>query len=260
AMEMTIPSGGWVMYGYQWPEPSRANVLTNVITFLQGGNYAPTFLAYRHDGTNGDPNFNPIYPFKMRGSIDPNRNVTDYVHVSNLTYAIDIPLLTNAPFDFIVRCDASAANILAKMDGGLDLNSQMGLGPINGLDLRDKRPGYATDVFLGYEQTAQQFRYGPEKFAARLISRDNVTSLGAETYSYTVGGANTVINGSGNGANITTSTALWVYHDPALTNSAANNGTPTQRVPFSPVGGQSADLWLKVGYNFRTNRCFVYYT
>src|SRR5262249_45405994 len=26
AVEMLIPSGGWVMYGYQWPEASRANV------------------------------------------------------------------------------------------------------------------------------------------------------------------------------------------------------------------------------------------
>src|SRR5882762_9049279 len=118
----------------------------------------------------------------MRGSVDANGNVIAGVHVSNLTYAIDIPILTNAPFDISVRCDASAVNILAKMDGGLDLNSQMAIGPSAGLDRRDNRPGYASDVFLGYEQALQQFRFGPEKFAAAIIARDTVTSLGGETY------------------------------------------------------------------------------
>ena len=80
-------------------------------------------------------------------------------------------MLTNAPFDIALRCDASAGNVLVKMDGGLDLNSQMGLTPTNGFDLRENRPGYASDVYLGYEQTVPQLRYGPEKFAARLISR-----------------------------------------------------------------------------------------
>src|SRR5205085_2064925 len=108
AVEMLVPSGGWVMYGYQWPEPSRANVLTNAITFQQGGVKVPTITVYRHDGVNGDTNFNPLYPFKMRGSIDPNGNVIGGVHVSNLTYAIDIPIVTNAAFDMLLRSDASA--------------------------------------------------------------------------------------------------------------------------------------------------------
>ena len=89
------------------------------------------------------------------------------------------------------------------MDGGLDLNSQMGLGPTIGFDRRDNQPGYVSDVWLGYEQALQQFRYGPEKFAARLVSRNNVTSLGAETYYYTIGITNMVVNGSGNGSNLT---------------------------------------------------------
>ena len=261
AVEMTIPSGGWVMYGYQWPEPSRANVLTNAINFQQGGANVAAMTVYRHDGTNGDANFNPVYPFKMRGSVDANGNVIRGIYVSNLTYAIDIPILTNATADISIRCDASAENILAKMDGGLDLNSQMDLGPLSGFDRRDNRPGYATDVYLGYEQTGFQLRYGPEKFAARLISRDTVTSLGAETYHYTVGGTDAVVNGSGNGASINTSTASWVYHEPSVTNTASDgNGTATQRVPLNPVSGQSVDVWVKVGYNFKTNHCFVYYT
>jgi len=259
AVEMLIPSGGWVMYAYQWPEPSRANVLTNAITFRQGG-AVPTITVYRHDGANGDANFNPLYPYKMRGSVDANGNVIAGVHVSNLTYAIDIPILTNAPFDVAVRCDASAVNILAKMDGGLDLNSQMGLGPTTGFDRRDNSAGVATDVFLGYEQALQQFRYGPEKFAARNIARDNVTSLGAETYYYTVGGAISTVNGSGNGANILTSAAAWVYHEPAAPATVAGGGPATQMNPTNPAPTQAVDIWVKVGYGFQTNHCFIYFT
>jgi hypothetical protein len=275
AIELLVPAGGWVMYGYQWPEPSRGNALTNAIIFRQGGAVAPTVLVYRHDGTNGDPNFNPIYPFKMRGSFDPNGNVIlapGEGHVSTITnaygvqtlsnsYAIEIPVLTNAPFDLDLFCDASATNILVKMDGGLDLNSQMGLGPTTGFDRRDNQPGYVSDVWLGYEQAAQQSRYGPEKFGAVNISRDNIVSLGAETYYYTVGTTNyTVIDGSGNGTNIYTDTATWVYHDPTATNTVAGYGTATQRVPYNPNAWQSADIWVKSGYQFQIDTCYIYYT
>ena len=80
--------------------------------------------------------------------------------------------------------------------------------------MRDNKPGYADDVFLGYEQTAFQFRNGPEKFAARNTSSNNIVSLGAETYYYTVGGTSNVVAGSGYGAGITNQTANWVCHDP----------------------------------------------
>ncbi len=274
AIELLVPAGGWVMYGYQWPEASRGNSLTNAITFKQGGASVPTVTAYRHDGVNGDPNFSPVYPFRMRGSIDSSGNVLlapGEGHVSSVTnaygvqtltnsYAIQIPVLTNAPFDIAVRCDASAANVLVRMDGGLDLNSQMGLGPTSGLDRRDNRPGYVSDVWLGYEQAVLQSRYGPEKFGAREVSRDNIVSPGAETYYYTNGGGNSVVNGSGGGLDINTQTADWVYHDPAATNTAAGHGTATQRVPFSPSGGQSVDIWVKSGYQFYIDKCFIYYT
>ena len=122
------------MYGYQWPEASRGNSLTNAIVFRQGGANVPTVTAYRHDGVDGDPNFSPVYPFKMRGSVDSSGNVLlapGEGHVSSVTnaygvqtltnsYAIQIPVLTNALFDIAVRCDASADNVLVKMDGGLD--------------------------------------------------------------------------------------------------------------------------------------------
>src|SRR5205823_4232415 len=100
-------------------------------------------------------------------------------NVGNLTYALSIPVVTNAgALDFLIRVDGSAVNALVKLDGGMDLNSQMGgLGASNtftqgALDLRDNKPGTAFDMLLGYEQPAFGFRYGPEKFAARNTSRD----------------------------------------------------------------------------------------
>lgn len=187
AIELNLPSDAWVMYGYQWPQASQANSSTNAIILRQGGIEVPRITVYRTDGTNGDTNYNPLFPFKMRGSVNPYGNVIGGAHVSNLTYAIDMPIVTNANFDIIVRSDASSSNTLVKLDGGIDLNSQMGLGPTNFqagiaptnfLDLRDNPPGYADDVFLGYEQTSFQFRNGPEKFAARNVLSNNIVSLG----------------------------------------------------------------------------------
>jgi hypothetical protein len=269
AIEFSIPSGGWVLYGYQWPEASRANPSTNAIILRQGGVEVPRLTVLRSDGANGDTGFNPLYPFKMAGRVDPYGNVITGQNVSNLTYAIDIPIVTNAPLDIIARCDASCSNILIKLDGGIDLNSQMGLGPIsnqsgiaptNILDLRDNKPGYAWDVFLGYEQSLFQFRNGPEKFAARNTLSNNIVSLGAETYYYTIGGTNTVVSGSGYGENITDQTATWVYHDPAASVTSLSSNPPTQLNPSNPATGQSADVWIKVGYQFQINTGFIYYT
>ncbi|MFZ0826690.1 MAG: alpha-amylase family glycosyl hydrolase [Verrucomicrobiia bacterium] len=270
AIELNIPSGAWVLYGYQWPEASRANASTNAIVFRQGGAEVPHITVYRTDGPNGDPNYNPLFPFKMRGGVDQYGNVIGGVNVSNLTYAIDVPIVTNSLFDIIVRSDASSVNTLVKLDGGMDLNRQMGLGPTNFqagiaptnfLDLRDNPPGYADDVFLGYEQTAFQFRNGPEKFAARNALSNNIVSPGAETYSYTVSGGSNIVSGSGFGQGFTNQTASWVYHDPLATNTALSpDNTATQRVPLSPTNGQSADIYVKAGYQFEINTGFIYYT
>jgi hypothetical protein len=255
------------MCGLQWPQASQANPSTNAIVLKQGGAEVPHITIYRTDGVNGDGGFNPLYPYKMRGSVDAYGNVITGNNFSNRTYAIDVPIVTNANFDIIARSDASSVNTLVKLDAGIDLNSQMGFGPTNGgvgptgYDLRDNKPGSATDVFLGYEQTAFQFRNGPEKFAARNIASNTVVSFGAETYYYTVGGTSNVVSGSGYGAGITNQCANWVYHDPLATNTAASpNNTATQRVPLSPTNGQSVDIYLKVGYQFQINTCFIYYT
>ena len=64
---------------------------------------APGSFTYQCQRVDGDPNFNPSYPFKMRGALEPDGTVTRGIHVSNLTYAIDVPVLTNAPFDILLR-------------------------------------------------------------------------------------------------------------------------------------------------------------
>ncbi|MEO6182527.1 MAG: thrombospondin type 3 repeat-containing protein, partial [Verrucomicrobiota bacterium] len=138
-------------------------------------------------------------------------------------------------------------------------NSQMGVSPTNGLDRRDNRPGTATDLYLGFEQSLQQFRNGPEKFAAKNITRNNLISAGAETYSYTVGGTDFVINGAGTGVEIKTQTADFVFHD-ATNNVTTVGGAATQRDPLNPVAGQAVDLWVKSGYQFQINKCSIYFT
>jgi hypothetical protein len=272
AIELVIPSGAWVMYGIQWPQPSQNNPMTNAIIFTQGGAQVPSLLAYRHDGPNGQTNYSPLFPFKMRGGVDPYGNIVygpGEGSVSNLTYAIDVPVVTNAPFNILINSDASTSNTLVKLDGGIDLNSQMGLGPTNFqagiaptnfLDLRDNPPGYSDDVFLGYEQTAFQFRNGPEKFAARNVASNTIVSLGAETYFYSVGGGSNDIPGSGYGAGITNATAAWAWHDPTNTVTALNTNAPSQRNPLNPAGGQPVDIWVQVGYEFQVNTCYIYYT
>ena len=220
AIELNVPTQSWLIYGYQWPEASRANTYTNAITFMQGGNPVPHLTVNRTDGANGDTNgFNPVYPFKMRGSVDQYGNVIGGVHVSNLTYAIDIPVVTNANFDIIARCDSSCANTLIRLDGGMDLNRQMGIGPtnLNGrssdgfsptnyVDLRDNKPGHADDRYLGYEQTLFQYRDNPEKVRRETLREQQTSFRSARRpYYYTVGVNNssaTIVSGSGYGQGV----------------------------------------------------------
>jgi hypothetical protein len=259
AIEFKIPSGGYVAYGYQWPEPSRAGS-EDAITFRQGGAAAARVTVLRRDGKDGDAEFNPLYPFKMRGRVDAFGNVIGGTNVSNKVYAIDVSVLTNAPFDIIVRSDASASNALLKLDGGTDLNSHLGLGPTSGPDRRDNRPGFATDVFLGYEQSSFQSRYGPEKFASPFTDFSALVSSAAVTYRYLVFGGGVYAGGSSYGSQHDTATADWVWHDPTNGITAATGESGTERRPYVPNVGEAVDLWVKVGYKQQINRCFIYYT
>jgi len=223
-------------------------------------------VLYRKDGPDGDANFNPLYPFKMRGSVDLTGNVVTGHNFSNRTYSISVPVITNAgPIDILARTDGSTVNTLLKLDGGIDLNSHLGLSATNILpsvlaDMRDNRPGTATDLFLGYEQMQLRSRFGPEKFAARSTARCTVRSLGAETYSYTVGSAVATnrVNGDGFGNDYTSETCEWAYHDAAASTTMAVLTDVPQR--SSTLTASPMDLYVKVGYDFDISRCRVYYT
>jgi hypothetical protein len=265
-----------VAYAYQWPEPSRVDAtLTNaaglvadadVIVLQQGGRMVPRVTFMRTDGKDGDAGFNPIYPFLRRGRVDAGGNVLGGQNVGPRTYAIDLPVVTNAgPLDILARVDGSAVNVLLKLDGGSDLNSHLGLGAQNTftaavLDLRDNKPGMATDMFLGYEQAAFSFRFGPEKFAARNTSRNTVLSVGAETYSYHVGSDETtnLVHGSGLGAGYSEETCAWVYHNASDSNNVS--GQPRVRQRSSTSAPAAVEVWVKVGYEFQISRAFIYYT
>jgi hypothetical protein len=265
-IEILIPSGGYVIYAYQPPQPSRpaSGVMDQrAITFEQDGQEVPRMLVRRKDGRDGDQSYNPTYPYRMRGSVDIFGNVVGGANVSNLTYAIDIPVITNTtPINIVLRADASASNITVRLDGGMDLNSHMGFAPTTGFDKRDKKPGTVYDHEIGYESAVFRHRYGPEKFAAvDTGNRNRVVSLGAETYQYTVSGTSALIPGGTGGPNTSSQTAAFVYHDPVANVTVAGGGTlTTQRNPQVPGVGQSADVWVKVGYQNQANKCFIYYT
>ncbi len=262
AIELKIPAGSYVVYGIEWPEASRANNGKDAIILRQGSAEAPRVILYRKDGVNGDAAFNPLYPYKMRGSVDSHGSVVTGSNLSNRTYSIEVPIITNGPVDLVFQTDASCNNGLAKLDGGVDVNSQIGFGPLGGFDKRDNKPGSSTDVFLGYEQTEFQSRLGPEKFAAMTTNRNNTVSDGAETYHYKVGwpASNRVVFANGTDWAATNGTAEWTWHSPSNAPTFIGGAIPTQRHPLDPPPGQQVDIYMRAGYQFQIDKCYLYYT
>ena len=174
-----VPPGGY--FAFSWRNPEESDLWSlgggKPITILQSGQATSTLTYLRKDGPDGDPNFNP---YGVAGAV-----------AGSYSYPYTIPRVTNAAdLSFIARTDGSAENILMELDGGVDINSQIPLGPTSG-EKRDNPPGLSTDVFLGYEQPQFVDRIGPEKFAAINTARCTFGSVGAETY--TGGGA--TVNG-----------------------------------------------------------------
>ena len=242
------PAGGY--WAFSWSVPGMPAAWNDgfysqvqPITILQNGQQVGTMTYYRKDGRNGDPNFNPY-------------GVTNAVPGS-YEYPMAVPCITSpSNLTFIARADGSTANILMKLDGGIDLNSQMGIGPQSG-ELRDQPPGVADDVFLGYEQMGFVQRVA-EKFAARDVSRNIIGSPGCETYQATIGTAGFTVN-NGSGPNTGVGTVTWVYHDPAASNQLAN---PTLQFVPAPqnAAGQPITVWVKIGYTNQPQFACLYYT
>ncbi len=241
-----VPSGGY--YAFSWRTPQmpmvwgegRTNEVQPIMIY-QDGQRAGTMTAVRTDGRNGDPSFNP-YGL-------PDANPGDYA------YSITLPRVTaGTNLAIVARADGSAENILLKLDGGVDLNSQMD-HVTQAPGTRDYPPALSQDLYLGYEQMKYVRRIA-EKFAARDVSRNVIGSLGAETF-YTWIGSNGQFAVDGGGYNTGAGTAAFVFHDPT-------NVTDEAQVQFDPppqtAAGQPVAVWVKVGYQYQADKAFLYYT
>jgi hypothetical protein len=262
-----VPPGGW--FAFTWHNP-RLPVIWQApehqwqvapIQIYQDGMPVPMMDHWRTDGRDGDGNFNPYGV----GAQDRGER----------SYRVKIPRVTDGSnLRIVARADGSADNIRLKLNGGIDVNSQMGLGPQSG-DLRDFKPGInsdqfnagdagdrrkeaSTDTYLGYEQMRFVRRSG-EKFAARDISRNVIGSAGSETYQAVIGSPGFTVNNGGSPNGSGARFASWVYHDPVVGNQAS---VPVPQMNPAPqeASGQPVDLWVKVGYQFQADRVWVYYT
>ena len=230
-----IPSNGYFAFSYDVPElPSvwQGSSTVHPIDIFESGVPVPTIGVLRKDGANGDPAYN---------------------------HTAQIPLVRNATnLRFVARADGSATNILMRLDGGTDLNSQMGALFTTG---RDNKPGTSPEIFLGYEQMRFVHRV-TEKFAAQITNtgRDIIGSPGAETWQCTLGTAG-FTNNPGGGIGTDTGTADWVYHNPGN----ADIDTAPAQTQFFPApaaaAGTPATVWTKVGYDDDgITNAWVYYT
>jgi glycosidase len=237
-------------YAFSWRTPELPQVwgdhLTNEvqpILIYENGVRVGTVTATRKDGRNGDPAFNPY------GLSDANS--ADY------TYSIRLPRVTSSSnLAFVARADGSAENVLMKLDGGIDLNSQLEF-VTQAPGVRDNPPTVAKDKFLGYEQMKFMYRTS-EKFAARSTTNNMIGSGGAETYICTVGTTGFVVNvGEGLYSDGGRSVS-WFYHDPAANNQISTN------LQFTPppqlAGGQPVTVWGKIGYAPQPQEGWLYYT
>ena len=236
-----VPPGGYFIFSYRSPEPSDLWAGDPIAIYQNGALVTDTLCYERRDGSDGDPGFNPY------GVADADS--TDFAY----TYCV--PRVTSGnDLRFSVRTDGSSDNVLLKLDGGINLNSQSHPGG----DGRDNPPALATDTFLGYEQMDFVQRQQKEKFAAEDSANRNVIgSAGAETWTAVIGSAGfTTSQGAGFDSDVLT--AQWVYHDPR------DASVPGGTVQFLPAPANAAnaaiDVWTKLGNPGDVNRAVIYYT
>jgi len=251
-IKVIVPPDGY--FAFSWRSPEESDLWKNgggkPVTIYQNGQPAGSVSYVRRDGPDGDPAFNPY------GVPDPVTN--DYA------YTWSVPRVTSTTnLRFVARADGSANNVMFRLDGGIDINSQMGIGPTNTSQepaLRDNAPGInplqGTDLYLGYEQARFVERQYPEKFAAVDSSRDKIGSAGAETYVATIGQSGFTTNLS-DGINDwdATYTASWIYHDPNANDEWGNR----QLDPAPASASTQVTFRVKVGYTGKINNLYLYY-
>ena len=228
-----VPSGGYFAFSYDTPDlPNlwQGSSAVHAIDIAENGVAVPTIGVLRKDGANGDPAY---------------------------AYTAQIPLVRNPTnLRFTAHADGAAENILMALDGGTDLNSQMGAGFAAG---RDNPPGTATDTYVGFEQM-QFVRRVAEKFAAQDTARNVIGSPGSETWQAVIGtGFAAASPNLGAGTNTNTSTAAYVFHNPALNRDGASTAAQFTPLPAA-AAGQAITVRVKTAYQFQVNQTWLYYT
>jgi len=237
-------------YAFSWRNPEMPLAWGEGLTeevqpiqIVENGALVGSVTVTRTDGRDGDPAFNPY------GLADG--DASDY------SYSLAIPRVTQSSnLTFIARADGSAENILMKLDGGIDLNSQMDIVTQQPGE-RDNPPAVAKDKFLGYEQMKYVSRVA-EKFAAADTANNTIGSPGAETYACTIGLAGFTTH-TGEGPNLVDGrTVSWDFHEPEQDNQISTN------LQFSPEPLLAADepvtIWTKIGYALDVEAAWLYYT
>jgi len=262
-VKATIPPGGYFAFGWRSPEESSlwSGFGGKPITFYENGKIAGTMSYVRKDGPDGDANFNPY-------------NVAD-TNNADYSYTWTIPRITSPTnLRFVARVDGSAFHLMFKLNGGIDVNSQVkdadhtnGYGNVGEVFKRDNAPGIfplqGSDIYLGYEDAQFKHRQWREKFAARNTESNNVIgSAGAETYIAQIGtSSNFTVNTGETGRDNDIDTAQFAYHDPVDTITATGQAAFKHFHPNPLVAANSnISLWVKIGFGCNVNRGFVYYT
>ncbi len=226
--QVITPSNGYFAFSLPVPEATLAfegSATVRPITIQQNGVDCPMMTQRRVDGKNGDPAY---------------------------AYNAQIPRVTSATnLSILARGDGSAANMLVKLDGGVDVNSQLSIGPATGTR-RDNPPDTlpsdpkGMELFVGYEQMQFERRM-TQKFAAQDVSRVIIGSPGAETWEATIGTAGITLNQADvNGIDTNTDTAQWLFHNPAA-GHGIDASLQMQPQPAS-ASGQPLTFVVKVGF------------
>lgn len=253
--QVIIPPGGYFVFSFRTPEGSSL-WQGNELRIYQDGEEPDTVRVTRRDGPNGDAQFNP-YGL-------PNRGFPDGVEPEPFRYQMTVPRITSGTnLRFVARTNGLTENVLMKLNGGIDLNSHMGIGPTDTAGNRDYPPGATNDVFLGWEQARFVHRQHAEKFAAADSSRNQIGSAGAETYHWNGGSDFTIVQGPESAKDFETvggTRASFLFHNP--TGDVGGNGEdfPGDGDKQFELGTESVTLWAKtnsVGGGFRM---YVYYT
>ncbi len=237
--DLIVPPAGYFCFSWRSPEEPDVWSGTDVdpITMYQNDQEVSWMSYERKDGPDGDPGFNPYGVYDANGS--------DYA------YTWWLPCVTSATnLKFVARADASAENIMLKLDGGMDLN---GVNHSGG-DPRDNPPAWSTDVYLGYEQMWFKHR-AREKYAAEDVSGNIIGSPGAASWQVTIGNSGSwQANASSANWNTSDQAPMWVWHNPSA--------TATGSVPqFSTTdAGQEIAVWTKIGRAMQWEKCYIYYT